>query len=169
MGKSKKSRGKDNSYRPLSKSFCKSIVRNNKGVPSRNSDELIIYNKDKTAYMKRVFEDITGKASELLVESKEGTFHVKIGSNKNTLFETIIELLHYGFTYNQIYQLLKISKKDFEAYRSKEFLNMEDFIFAISCVPQKYTRCNDIMFFVKRLPEFVVEYPAVSDLAKKKL
>ena len=166
MGKSKKTRGKDNSYRPLSKSFCKSIVKNNKGVPSRNSDELIIYNRDKTAYMKRVFEDITGKASELLVESKEGTFHVKIGSNKNTLFETIIELLHYGFTYNQIYQLLKISKKDFEAYRSKEFLNMEDFIFAISCVPQKYTRCNDIMFFVKRLPEFVVEYPAVSDLAE---
>ena len=159
-------------YKPLSDSFCKSVVKDSsdknknnlesKIINDPNNMGTIVYNKNKTAHMQRIYD--AGKLMGIRIEAKTGRYLIEPEKN---LFDIIVELIHFGFTYKNIKQFVNISQSKFNTIRSKDFKSMDDFAFVISCVPDKFYRCNDIMHYVKQIPEMIVRHPNIVDLAKE--
>ena len=163
--KSGNRRGNGKNYRPISESFCNSVVnskKNNDLVEDPNNKYVLIYNSDKTAHITREF-DIGG--TSLLgfrVETKDISY--TIDSRKN-VFDIVVEMLKFGFTYSQIKGLLNITHKQYETYKPKDFTSMNDFIFVLSLVPKTLYRCNDVLHYVKQIPDMIVDNPSVDTLS----
>ena len=163
--KSGNRRGNGKNYRPISESFCNSVVnskKNNDLVEDPNNKYVLIYNSDKTAHITREFDVGGTSLLGFKVETKDVSY--TIDSHKN-VFDIVVEMLNFGFTYSQIKGLLNITHKQYETYKPKDFTSMNDFIFVLSLVPKTLYRCNDVLHYVKQIPDMIVDNPSVDTLS----
>lgn len=164
--KSGNRRGNGKNYRPISDSFCNSVVNNGKKsnnlVEDPNNKYVLIYNSDKTAHITREF-DVGGNSLQgFKVETKDISYTIDCHKN---VFDIVVEMLNFGFTYAQIKGLLNITHKQYETYKPKDFSSMNDFIFILSLVPKSLYRCNDVLHYVKQIPDMIVDNPSVDTLS----
>ena len=164
--KSGNRRGNGKNYRPMSDSFCNSIVNSNKKsnnlVEDPNNKYVLIYNSDKTAHISREYDIGGNTLLGFKVETKDISYSIDI--NKN-IFDIVVEMLNFGFTYAQIKGLLNITHKQYETYKPKDFNSMNDFIFILSLVPKSLYRCNDVLHYVKGIPDMIVDNPSIEEFS----
>lgn len=173
MSRKKSNRGVAKSHKPISDSFCSSVINSNKKESTKIKNELIndpknkqliLFNSDKSAHISRVYELDGSTITGFKVVTKDFEHIITCGQN---LFDMVVEMLHFGFTYSQIKSLLNVTHKQYETLKPKDFLTMGDFISILALVPMTYIRCNDILHYVKEIPKAMVEHPSYAGLAIK--
>ena len=166
-------KGITKNYKPISQEFCDSIINKSKGNGEKITNNLLddpknkyitLYNSDKSAHITREYDGGSNTVTGFRVNTKDDSYII---DNSKKLFDIVVELLHFGFSYSQIKTLTNINHKDYEVCKPKDFATMGDFIFILSLVPKNLYRCNDILHYVKDFPAMVIEYPSVSALSIK--
>ena len=169
VSRKKSNKGVAKNHKPISDSFCNSIIKGSKKETIKNdlindpkNKQITLFNSDKSAHISRIYESDGFSVSGFQVVTKDNTYTIDTGKN---LLDIVVEILHFGFTYSQIKTLLNITHKQYEILKPKDFSTMSDFITILSIVPMKYIRCNDILHYIKEIPKAIVEHPSYTGLA----
>ncbi len=169
VSRKKSNKGVSKNHKPISESFCNSIIKGGKKESITNdlindpkNKQVTLFNSDKSAHISRVYEGEGSTVTGFKVVTKNSDHIIHYGQN---MFDMVVEMLHFGFAYSQIKNLLGISHKQYEILKPKDFVTMNDFITILNIVPMSYIRCNDILHYVKEIPKVIVEHPSYAGLA----
>ena len=158
-----KGRKGNRGYKPLSNNFCNSIIKSSQNKNNLNTDidvNEVIYNKDKSAKIYKVFNTSDKIPTGYRIESKDVTFDIDINRRS---FDAVIEILHFNFEFKDIKKFLHIKERE-EQFKTKDFVSMKDFLFVLSIVPFEFLRSNDVLHYMKTVPVKVLENDTVDSL-----